>query len=62
MLSDVKGYGLTVAIIATKVLPTLVPVLVSPAIDLDEVSLALKRPLLQRKRLKFKDVISCEKN
>ena len=36
MMSD-KRYGLTINIIATKVLPALTPVVVSPNLKLDEV-------------------------
>ena len=36
MMSD-KRYGLTINILATKVLPALTPVVVSPSLKLDEV-------------------------
>lgn len=37
MLGD-KRYGLTVHLLATKVLPVLIPVAVSPALKLDQVN------------------------
>lgn len=36
MMGD-KRYGLTVSLLATKVMPTLTPVIVSPNLRLDEV-------------------------
>ncbi len=36
MLGD-KRYGLTVNLLATKVMPTLIPAVVSPALKLDQV-------------------------
>lgn len=40
MLGD-KRYGLTVNLLATKVMPSLIPVVVSPALKLDQVNMFL---------------------
>lgn len=46
MLGD-KRYGLTVNLLATKVMPTLIPAAVSPALKLDQVRMAFNLCLLK---------------